>query len=70
MLEIMAKGGIRIGEVLKIRSIDVKDREIALPDPNNVKESEIVYIPQKIANRLREYIQDKKIEPEKRIFEV
>jgi integrase/recombinase XerD len=70
MLEIMAKGGIRIGEVLKIRPIDVKDRKIALPDPKNVKESEIVYIPQKIANRLREYIQDKKIEPEKRIFEV
>ena len=33
MLELLAKGGMRIGEVLKIRPIDVKDRKITLPDP-------------------------------------
>jgi integrase len=33
-------------------------------------ESEIVYIPQKIADRLREYIQDKGIGTEKRIFPI
>jgi integrase len=58
MLELMAKGGMRIGEVLKIRPIDVKDSKIRLPDPKSGRESEIVYIPQKIADRLREYIQD------------
>jgi integrase len=70
MLELMAKGGMRIGEVLKIRPIDVKDRKITLPDPTSGRESEIVYIPQKIADRLREYIQDKGIEPEHRIFPI
>jgi integrase len=55
MMELMAKGGMRIGEVLKIRPIDVKDRKITLPD---------------IADRLREYIQDKGIGPEKRIFPI
>jgi integrase len=30
MLELMAKGGMRIGEVLKIRPADVKDRKITL----------------------------------------
>jgi len=67
MLELMAKGGMRIGEVLKIRPVDVKDRKITLPDPKSGRESEIVFIPQKIADRLREYIQNKAIESEQRI---
>jgi len=70
MLELMAKGGMRIGEVLKIKPIDVKDRKIKLPDPKSGRESEIVYIPQKIADRLREYIQDKGIKPKQRIFPI
>jgi integrase/recombinase XerD len=70
MLELMAKGGMRIGEVLKIRPVNVKDRKITLPDPKSGRDSEIVYIPQKIADRLRDYIQDKGIEPEKRIFPI
>ena len=70
MLDLMAKGGMRIGEVLKIRLVDVKDRKITLLDPKSGRESEIVYIPQKIAARLREYIQNKKIDPEQRIFPI
>jgi integrase/recombinase XerD len=70
MLELMAKGGMRIGEVLKLRSVDVKDRKITLSDPKSGKESEIVFIPQKIADRLREYIQTKRVEPEQRIFPI
>jgi integrase len=70
MMELMAKGGMRIGEVLKIRAFDVKDRKITLPDPKSGRESDIVYIPQKIADRLREYIQDKGIGHEKRIFPI
>jgi len=63
MLELMARGGMRIGEVLKISPIDVQDRKITLPDPKNGKESELVFIPQKVADRLKEYIKDKGIEP-------
>jgi integrase len=70
ILELMAKGGMRIGEVLKIRPIDVKDRKITLPDPKSGRESEIVFIPQRIADRLREYIQHKGIKPEQRIFPI
>jgi integrase len=70
MMDLMAKGGMRIGEVLKIRPVDVKDRKITLPDPKSGRESEIVFIPQKIADRLRKYIQDKGIDPEKRIFPI
>jgi integrase len=70
MLELMAKAGMRIGEVLKIRPGDVKDRKITLSDPKSGRESEIVFIPQKLADRLREYIQDKGIEPDQRIFPI
>jgi integrase/recombinase XerD len=61
MLELRAKGGMRIGEGLKIRTVDAKDRKITLPDHKSGRESEIVFIPQKIADRLREYIQYKRL---------
>lgn len=52
MLELMARGGMRIGEVLKITPNDLDDRKIILRDPKSGKESECVFIPQKIAERL------------------
>jgi integrase len=70
MMELMAKGGMRIGEVLKIRPIDVQGRKITLPDPKSGKESEVVFIPQKVADRLKEYIKEKGIEPDQRIFPI
>ena len=70
MLELMARGGMRVGEVLKIRPIDVQDRKITLPDPKSRKECEVVFIPQKVADRLKDYIKEKGIEPEQRIFPI
>ncbi len=68
MLELMARGGMRIGEVLKIRPVDVVDRKITLHNPKSGKEVEAVFIPQKIANRLKDYIRTNKIDPHERIF--
>ena len=70
MLELMARAGMRIGEVLKIRPDDIEDRKITLPDPKSGKESEVVFIPQKIADRLKNYISEKGIEPEQRVFPI
>jgi integrase len=70
MLELMARGGMRIGEVLKIRPIDIQDRKITLPEPKSGKEFEVVFIPQKVADRLKEYINEKGIEPDQRIFPI
>ena len=70
MLELMARGGMRIGEVLKIRPIDIQDRKITLPEPKSGKESEVVFIPQKVADRLKDYIKEKDIEPDQRIFPI
>jgi integrase len=64
----MARTGMRAEEVLKIRPADMQDRKITLPDPKSGKESEVVFIPQNIADRLEEYIRDRRIELDQRIF--
>jgi integrase len=64
MLELMARGGMRVGEVLKIRTGDVVDQKIILQDPKSGKETEAVYIPKKVAERLR----TSKLSPNQRIF--
>jgi integrase/recombinase XerD len=51
----MARGGMRIGEVLKLRLGDLQDRKLVLREPKSGKEYEFVFIPQKVADRLREY---------------
>jgi integrase len=70
MLELMARAGMRVGEVLKIRPVDLQDRKITLPDPKSGKKSEVVFIPQKIADRLKDYISEKGIEPGQRVFPI
>ena len=55
MLELMARGGMRIGEVLKLRLKDIQDRKLILCQPKSGKEHEVVFIPRKVADRLREY---------------
>ena len=57
ILELMARGGMRIGEVLKLRLKDLQDRNLILNEPKSGKQHEIVFIPQKVADRLREYAQ-------------
>ena len=68
MLELMARGGMRIGEVLKLRANDVDDRKLFLADPKSGRQSEIVFIPKKVADRLRTYITAENIKNEARVF--
>ncbi len=70
MMELMARGGMRIGEVLNLTPNDIEDRKVVIRDPKSGKELELVFIPQKVADRLREYIREKCIEPGQRIFPI
>jgi integrase len=70
MLELMARGGMRISEVLKLTPTDIIDQKLILRSPKSGREYELVYIPQKLAERLKEYVSIKKIEPDKRIFPI
>ncbi len=68
MLELMARGGMRVSEVLKLTPNDVDGRKLTLRDPKSGKQMEVVFIPQKVADRLKEYIEQKGIGPDERIF--
>lgn len=70
ILELMARGGMRIGEVLKLRKKDLQDQKLVLQSPKSGKEHEIVFIPQKVANRLREYVQEACEASEDHIFPI
>lgn len=68
MLELMARSGMRVGEVLKLKPMDIDDRKAIIRDPKSGKEAEVVFLPQKVADRLRTYIREKGIDPDARIF--
>ena len=70
ILELMARGGMRVGEVLKLTSADIVDRKLILNDTKSGKEQELIFIPQKIADRLKEYIRVQKIAPKQMIFPI
>jgi len=62
--------GMRIGEVLKLKARDVQDRKLIVHDPKSGKEHEIIFIPQKVADRLKEYIRVNDINLHERIFPI
>jgi integrase/recombinase XerD len=68
MLELMARGGMRVGEVLKITPNDLDDRKIMIGEPKSGRELEVVFIPQKLAGRLKGYVRDKGIDDNQRTF--
>ena len=70
MLELMARGGMRIGEVLKLTPEDVNDRKLILKDPKSGKDLEYIFIPRKVADRLKDYIRGKGIHFYQRIFPI
>ena len=70
LLELMARGGMRIGEVLKLTLNDIHDRKLILREPKSGKEHEIVFIPQKVADRLRDYATQICRSPLDRIFPI
>jgi integrase len=70
MLELMARGGMKIGEVLKLTPNDINERKLTLKEPKSGKGKEVVFIPQKLADRLKEYVKEKSFNPDQRIFPI
>ena len=60
----------RVGEVLKLTPADIDDRKLIIQDPKSGKESEVVYIPRKLQDRLKSYVRDKDVELSKKIFPI
>ncbi len=70
ILELMARGGIRIGEVLKLTPRDIDDRKLIIQAPKSGRESEVVYLPRKLLQRLNDYVKDNEINSVQRIFPI
>ena len=68
IMELMARGGMRVGELLQLTPRDVQDRKLILRQPKSGKESETVFIPKKVADRLEKYIREVDMRPDERIF--
>lgn len=68
MLELVARGGMRIGEVLKLKVGDLGDRKLFIKSPKSGRQSEVVFIPKKVAERLQDYIRTRGIDVKDRIF--
>jgi integrase len=55
MLELMARGGMRVGEVLNLTPADIQERTLAIQNPKSGRVGEIVYVPRKLLVRLNDY---------------
>jgi integrase/recombinase XerD len=70
LLELMARGAMRIGEALKLTPNDIADRKLLLRKSKSGREFEIIFIPKKVADRLQEYVRSEKIGLNHRIFPI
>lgn len=70
ILELMARAGMRINEVLNLKAQNIGGRKIKLLNPKSGKESEMVYIPQKLSSKIQDYILDNRISPGERMFPI
>ena len=56
MLELMARGCMRIGEVLNLTPMDIEDRKVIIQSPKSGRVTEVVFLPQKVIDRMKKYI--------------
>jgi len=70
MLELMARGGMRIGEVLNITPGDIQECSLIIHNPKSGRVEEKVYVPRKILVRLSEYVKANNISTNDRIFPI
>ena len=68
ILELQARCGLRVGEVLKLKVSDVSQRKLMLQEPKSGREVEVAFMPEHIAIRLADYIVSKKLSQDDRVF--
>ena len=70
MLELMARGGMRIGEVLNLTPADIQERTLAIQNPKSGRTGETVYVPRKLLIRLNDYTKTNNLNAKDRIFPI
>jgi integrase/recombinase XerD len=61
ILELQARCGLRIGEVLNLKVSDVSGRKLMLQEPKSGREVEVAFMPEHSASRLTNYIASRKL---------
>jgi integrase len=70
ILELQARCGMRIGEVLNLRVTDITDRKLMIRQPKSGKDIEVAFMTESIAKRLSEYVRGCQHDTESRIFPI
>ena len=70
MLELQARCGLRIGEVLQLRASDLKGRMLTIRRPKSGRDEESGFLPEALATRLKTYIEAHAILSGQRIFPI
>ena len=55
-LELMARGGMRVGEVFSLTPVDIQERTLAIQKPKSGRTGEAVYVQRKLLVILSDYV--------------
>lgn len=70
ILELQARCGLRIGEVLGLQTSDVNGRRLSLRRPKSGRDEESAFMPETLAGRLKGYIDARNLLPTDRLFPI
>lgn len=70
ILELQARCGMRIGEVLGLRVSDVNGRRLTIRRPKSGRDEESAFMPETLAGRLKAYLETRSALPEDRLFPI
>jgi integrase len=70
ILELQARCGLRIGELLNIKAQDGSERRLTIKEPKSGKDAEVAFMPEQIAKRMGDYIKATNILPDDHIFTI
>ena len=68
ILELQARYGMRIGEVLSLRASDVNGRRLAIRRPKSGRDGESAFMRETLAGRLKAFLESQNIVPDQRLF--
>ena len=70
ILELQARCGMRIGEVLGLTASDVSGRRLTIRDPKSGSEEESAFMPETLAERERAYLEVQNLHGDQRLFPI
>jgi integrase len=70
ILELQARCGMRIGEVLGLRASDVNGRRLTIRRPKSGRDEESAFMPETLAGRLKAYLEDRNLLPDQKLFPI